>query len=312
MVKDHFRVRGKEMPVLSYSQALLPKGATAIRNLEGAAPGVACEVEGRWLIALPGVPSEMKCTLEAALPLFAETGVDRLRTRTIHTTGLTESEIRERLGGSLVDAAVHIAFLPTVGGVDIILKERGAEEQSTRDVMENSEAVLQSRIGAYIYGRDGESLERAVGRVLESKRMSLSVAESCTGGLIEHRITGVEGSSDYFLGGVVAYSSEVKETLLGVPHELLIEYGAVSNEVARRMAAGVRRLLRSDIGISVTGIAGPRGAVPGKPVGLVYIGLAADGAIECEERRFFGNRAEIKEQSAQATLDLLRRYLGGL
>lgn len=185
----------------------------------------------------------------------------------------------------------------------------GGHGQPRPAPLRGAEAGVDHKVRGFACGRDGETLEEAMGNHLRSKGLSLSVAESCTGGLVAHRITSVAGSSDYFLGGVVAYHNEVKEKLLGVTAPVLAEHGAVSEETARQMAAGVRRLFGSDLGVGITGVAGPGGATPAKPVGLVYIGLATIGTTDCEEHRFAGSRAEIKEQSARAALEIVRRQL---
>ena len=157
----------------------------------------------------------------------------------------------------------------------------------------------------------GLELDKEIGEVLSQRGWTLAVAESCTGGLLGHRITNISGSSAYFEGGVISYSNEAKESMLDVPHETLVEHGAVSRETALAMANGVRRLLHTDIGVSVTGVAGPTGGTPEKPVGLVYIGLAAEGAELCEEHIWHGDRAANKEQSAEAALKLILNYING-
>lgn len=159
-------------------------------------------------------------------------------------------------------------------------------------------------------GGEMEDLAKRAGKLLKKVSLTLSLAESCTGGLIAHRITDISGSSDYFLGGVVAYSNEAKEKILGVPHEILVQHGAVSEESARAMAEGARRLLASDLALAVTGIAGPTGGTPEKPVGLVYIALAAEGEVRCERHIWNGDRLQNKAQSAQAALEMLIAYLG--
>jgi PncC family amidohydrolase len=155
-----------------------------------------------------------------------------------------------------------------------------------------------------------EDLAKRAGESLKERGLTLSLAESCTGGLIAHRITNISGSSDYFLGGVVAYSNEVKEKILGVPHNILVQYGAVSEECARAMAEGARRLFASDLALAVTGIAGPTGGTPEKPVGLVYIALAAEEGMRCKKHIWNGDRLQNKAQSAEAALEMLLAYLG--
>lgn len=307
-IKRGFAARGKEMPSICYSQALVPKGATFISNPTGTAPGFALDLDGKWLIALPGVSSEMEATLEGAISLLPKPSDYSVAYRTIRTTGIAELKVQEMLSEVLKDADAEIAFLPGIKGVDVRLTIRGSEA-SEGDRLEVLEGKIRKKLGRYVYGRDEETLEEVIGQLLTMGKLSLSVAESCTGGLIKHRITNVSGSSTYFLGGVVAYQNDVKERLLGVPHHVLEAHGAVSKETAIHMAEGVRNLFSSDIGIGITGVAGPTGATFSKPVGLVYIGLSNTKSTEWEEHRFGGKRLDIKNQSAQAALDMLRRHL---
>jgi len=307
-IEGYFRSRGEEMPSICYSQALVPEGAFSIRNPRGTAPGLAINLEEKWLIALPGVPSEMGVTLEGALTLLPKEPNHSVKSRTLRTTGIAESKIQTLLEDIVREATGEVGFLPGIGGVDIRLSIRGNEAQAS-DRLKWLEERIVGRIGSYVYGRDGETLEEVVGHSLGAHKMSLSVAESCTGGLVKHRITNVSGSSDYFLGGVVVYHNDVKQKLLGVPDQVLRDFGAVSKETATHMAQGVRKLFSSDIGVGVTGIAGPTGGTPSKPVGLVYLALSTPESTEFEEHRFTGERIVIKEQSAQACLDMMRRHL---
>jgi nicotinamide-nucleotide amidase len=307
-IDGYFRSRGEEMPFICYSQALIPEGAFSLKNPRGTAPGLAIDCEGKWLIALPGVPSEMEVTLEGALSLLPEEPNHSVKSKTLRTTGIAESRIQTLLENILSEATGEVGFLPGIGGVDIRLSIRGNETYASDRLKALEEKIL-GRIDTYVYGRDGETLEEVVGHALGAHKFSLSVAESCTGGLVKHRITNVSGSSDYFLGGVVAYHNDVKRTLLGVPDQVLTDCGAVSKETAMHMAEGVRKLFNSDIGVGVTGIAGPTGGTLSKPVGLVYLGLSTPESTQYEEHRFTGERIAIKEQSAQACLDMLRRHL---
>ncbi len=307
-IRSHFPDRGGEMPPICYTQALVPQGAIPIRNPGGAAPGLAVELGGKWLMALPGVPSEMEATVEGAMSLLPKEPDRCVAYRTIRTTGIAESKVQEELGEVLKDVGREISFFPTTKGVDIRLNVRGSETWA-RERLKMLEEKILSRIDKYVYGRDRETLEQIVGHLLAMRELSLSVAESCTGGLVKHLITNVSGSSKYFLGGVVAYHNDVKEKLLGVPQSILADHGAVSKETVIHMAKGVRELLGSDIGIGVTGVAGPAGATPCKSVGLIYIGLSTAESTQWGEHRFSGDRVDIKEQSAQASLDMLRRYL---
>lgn len=306
-VRRYFADRGEEMPLVHHSQALVPQGAVPISNPRGTAPGLVIDLEGKWLIALPGVPSEMEATLEGAVSLLPDRPDYSVRSRTLRTTGIAESDVQELIGEVLKGSPGEIAFLPTIRGVDIRLNVRGNETWA-RDRLKTLEEQILTKIDAYVYGRDEETLEEIIGRSLRAHKLSLSVAESCTGGLVKHRITNVPGSSDYFLGGVVAYHNDAKKKLLGVPTHVLADYGAVSKETVIHMADGVRKLFHSDIGIGITGIAGPTGGSPSKSVGSVYIGLSTSESTQWEEHRFAGERIDIKEQSSQASLDMLRRY----
>ncbi len=306
-IRSYFANRGEEMPLLCYSQALLPQGTTPIRNPKGVTPGFVIENSRKWLVALPDMRSELEAILEGAIALLPK-GLDNLVECTIRTTGMAKSEIQEALGGVLKGTAGEITFLPIVGGVDIRLTVRGNETRALEQ-LKVLEGKTLNRIGKYVYGRNKETLEEIIGQLLTQRKLFLSVAESCTGGLVKHRITNVPGSSKYFLGGVVAYHNDVKEKLLGVPKEILVDHGAVSKETAIHMAGGVRELVGSDIGIGITGIAGPAGDTSAKSIGLVYLALSTPDCTRWEEHRFAGGRSDIKEQSAQASLDMLRRFL---
>ena len=310
-IKKHFQKRGVEMPAINMSQALIPQGAHPIKNPVGTAPGLFLKEGEKWIFILPGVPSEMKAIFEeGVLPVLSREGKKEIRFRTIKTTGITESRLAEILDRTVkeVSGYVTVSFLPRHTGVNIRIKiQKGTEGGD--ELLKKIEEKFTEKIGIYTYGRDEETMEEVVGYLLTMRNFTLSVAESCTGGLIKHRITNVSGSSKYFIGGVVAYSNEVKQNLLGVPEQTLQRYGAVSQQTAISMAKGIRSLLKTDIGLSVTGIAGPSGGSVEKPVGLVYIGLLSKGKTSFEEHRFLGDRIKIKEQTAQAALDMLRRYL---
>lgn len=310
-IKKHFQKRGVEMPAINMSQALIPQGAHPIKNPVGTAPGLFLKEGEKWIFILPGVPSEMKAIFEeGVLPVLSREGKKEIRFRTIKTTGITESRLAEILDRTVkeVSGYVIVSFLPRHTGVNIRIKIKKGTEGGD-ELLKKVEEKFTEKIGIYTYGRDEETMEEVVGYLLTMRNFTLSVAESCTGGLIKHRITNVSGSSKYFIGGVVAYSNEVKQNLLGVPEQTLQRYGAVSQQTAISMAKGIRSLLKTDIGLSVTGIAGPSGGSVEKPVGLVYIGLSSKGKTSFEEHRFLGDRIKIKEQTAQAALDMLRRYL---
>lgn len=310
-VREHFEKRGMKMPSINTGQALIPRGAVPLDNPLGTAPGLWIQQGERDLILLPGVPAEMKAIFEGLLPRLKEKiSGEVLLHSTLHTWGAPESEIAQRLSTTLKGKENgQVAFLPRHTGVDLRISMRGKTEREAMRVLEGLEKRIYESLGIWVWGKNEETLESVIGCLLIMKGLTLSVAESCTGGLVMDRLTGVPGSSDYFLGGLVAYSDDLKMRFLKIPKQILTKYGAVSQKTAVAMAEGIRNMAQADLGLSVTGIAGPTGGSKKKPVGLVYVGLAREGKPLWEEYRFLGDRRMIKEQSAQGALDFVRRYL---
>lgn len=310
-VQALFSRRGLEMPKINQNQALLPQGTKIIDNPVGTAVGIWLEEDGRVFVALPGVPAEMRpMLLEGVLPLLRQEGRRFLLQRKLRTTGIPESALYERLAAKIAgEGEIRVAFLPGFLGVDIRLSLLTANREHGQRQLETFVEALRPLIGPVLYGVDAETLEKVVGQLLAERKLTLAVAESCTGGMLGERITNISGSSKYFDRGVVTYSNQAKMDLLGVPAILIEKHGAVSAEVAGAMAEGVRRAARTDFGLSITGIAGPAGGTAEKPVGLIYIGLAASS--QTITRRFiFGTERDLNRQRAsQAALDLLRLYL---
>ena len=321
------------IPDSNFTQAMIPEGAVIIPNGHGSAPGIWLEDErGRWVAMLPGVPREMQAMVsEQLVPRLsarlsaggaggaggastaesagASGSLPVIMSRTLRTTGIAESALADTLGdlGRSIDG-LSPAFLPGVGGVDIRLTSRGAAETEAVARLDHAMAKLREAIGRYVYGEGATDLASVVLDLCRAHGVRLAVAESCTGGLLGARITAVPGSSDVFVGGVQAYENSAKIALLGVDPAQIIAHGAVSEEVAIAMARGVRIRLGTDVSISITGIAGPAGGTPDKPVGTVWIAL--DGPKpDTLGVRLFGDRTEIRERAAQAALDLLRRQL---
>lgn len=281
-----------------------------VRNSVGTAPGFIYAIGKKLLIALPGPPRELNPMFEQSVaPMlkkkFRNEGV--LKVRTIKMTGLSESaadrKVRDLLKGP-PPLTVGIYAKPAL--VELKIMAKAVNERRAKELIDKADSKITSRLGKFIFGRDDETLEGAVGSLLSRARKTLAVAESCTGGLVSSRITDVPGSSAYFRMGVVAYSNDIKSGLLGVRVDTLRKYGAVSRQTAVEMARNVRKSSGADIGLSITGIAGPSGAVKGKPVGLVYIAFSSDGRTFCREFRFRGGREAVKLRSSQAALDLLR------
>jgi len=308
----YFEELGREMPEINMSQAMIPEGARVIMNTRGTAPGLVLEKDDAVLFSLPGVPSEMRAMVENyVVPFLEGRGLVRLvQERVIRTTGIPESTVAERTG-DLARKLIRteVAYLPSMTGVDLKVVARGDTPAEAARTADRSAERLADRLGSCVYARGGESIEKVVGYLLAMGEATLAVAESCTGGRLGWRVTKVPGSSDYFLGGVVAYADELKKRLLGVKAGTLKRHGAVSAEVASEMAAGVRKKTGASHALSITGTAGPGGGTAEKPVGLVYVGVAWERGERVSEFRFPGGRGQVRERAAQAALDSLRRVL---
>lgn len=310
-IRELFRRRGVEMPEVNLKQAYLPEGAMAIDNKVGTAPGFILEKEGKCIIALPGPPSELIPMVEEAIRhyLKAKNPGEVIIQRTLKVVGRGESWVEEALRDLMAPQGnPSLAPYAKPSEVHLVITAKG-EERKAREMVEEMEAKVRERLGEDIYGVDEEELEEVVGKMLRERGLTLAVAESCTGGLLGYRITKISGSSDYFLGGVISYSNEVKRDVLGVNEEDLKTYGAVSEQVARQMAEGARRVIKADLGVGITGIAGPTGGTPEKPVGLVYIALATPEETICQRNIFPGDREMVRWRSSQTALDMMRRWL---
>jgi len=311
------RERGHKWLDSLLKQACIPRGAIAVPNPVGTAPGFILRTDSNTIIALPGPPAEMKPMFEGTVHPYlagqvAGEGGAVLVSRILRFTGIGESQIEAELR-DLISAQSNPTIAPLAKSAEVHLRiaARALTREEADRLIAPIEAEVRSRLGQHIYGADDQTLESVVGDLLRQAEKTLAVAESCTGGLIGHRLTNVPGSSDYLLASLVTYHDHVKTALLGVPADTIAAHGAVSAETARAMAEGARRLCAADIGLSVTGIAGPTGATPTKPVGLTYLGLAHPRGTLAEERRFGGDRLLVKERAAQMALFLLYRHLTG-
>ena len=312
-LEERFRRIGRSpMPATNRSQAEVPEGAVALPNRWGTAPGIWLEEESRLVVMLPGVPREMRGLLaESVLPRLAARrgGAGAIRSVVVRTAGIAESALAERLA-HLEDtlSPLTLAYLPAVTGVDLRLTAwEGDADHET--LLAEAASRLADACGPHYYGRDDDDLAAVVLELLRAEHQTLGVAESCTGGLVGARLTAVPGSSDVLVGGLVAYDDRVKQELLGVPATVLAAHGAVSEETVTAMAAGAQRVFGAWAAVAVTGIAGPSGGTPEKPVGTVWLGAAAGEQLATRRRVFPGDREEIRQRSAQAALDLLRRQL---
>jgi len=312
-LEERFRRLGRPMPAVNRTQAEVPAGATVLPNPRGTAPGLWVEDRsGRVVVMLPGVPSEMRGLLaEEVLPrLAARTAGVVVRSRTVRTTGIAESALAELVGAIEEEIApLTLAYLPSTEGVELRVTAWGLREDEAERLLEAAAAQLRQRAGEHAYGEDGADLAAVVLDQLRGRKVRLVVAESCTGGVLSGRITAVPGASEVFIGGVVAYDNVVKSGTLGVPPELLDQYGAVSEQVVSAMAEGAQRQFAADVALAVTGIAGPTGGTAEKPVGTVWLAARYRSESRALKRMFPGDRNEIRARSAQAALDLLRRLL---
>jgi nicotinamide-nucleotide amidase len=313
-MRERFARRGFPMPACNEKQADFIVGARVLENPRGTAPGFWAERGGVEIVILPGVPSEMKEIMEATvLPELRERAAGVVgRRRVLRIAGMGESAVEELVApvyAKWKDDPVTILASP--GEVQLHLAVRGRPVEA-EERLAALEADFRAALGNRIFGEDGEDLARVAGRLLRESGRTIAFAESCTGGMVASLVTDVPGSSAYFLGGVVTYADAAKESLLGVDPEFLRRFGAVSEQTARAMARGVRDRFGADIGLSVTGIAGPDGGTAEKPVGTVHFALAdRSGAEVARKRLFAGDRAVVRRAASIQALELLRRHLSG-
>jgi len=315
VLEERYSRRGIPMPENNLRQAMVPRGGVLVHNPRGSAPALWIEHEGHILVVLPGVPVEL-------YTLGVEELVPRLRARfpdappvrsvRIRTTGVGESRLAEEVA-DLVTAIVplEVAFLPTLAGVDIRITAHDMPAAQAAAALERAESLFSGRIGLPHFGGSGDVHAAAVGRALQARGWRIALAESCTGGLAAKLMTDVSGASAYVLGGVVAYDNAVKVNLLGVDAGVIEREGAVSDAVARAMASGVRRVTGAECGVAITGIAGPEGGTPDKPVGTVFIAAETPHRVTSRRLSVPGARDDVRERSAVAALELLRRMLLG-
>lgn len=319
-LRRRWKLRGwpGDLPESNKQQALIPAGATILENHHGSAPGIWLEDErGRWVAMLPGVPREMR-------GMLADTLLPRIRalvtgeptvvaSLTIRTTGISESALSDRVRAleGLQFEELALAYLPGWEGVDLRLTANGITEQDAVARFARVGGALKVAAGDHVYGEGNDDLAAAILTALRGAGMTIAVAESCTGGMLGARLTAVPGSSDVVTGGVIAYHNDVKVRQLGVRADTLAVHGSVSEETAREMAGGVRALMGASVGVGITGIAGPAGGTPDKPVGTVCVAADVGGVAKSFRASLVGDRHEVRQRSAQAALNLVRRMLAG-
>lgn len=316
MVGKQLALRGIAFTELNQGQALVPDGCTVLPNRNGTAPGMWFERDGKVLISMPGVPFEMKALVkDDVLPrLRKHFALDANVHRTIITFGLAESILADTIASweEALPPYLHLAYLPSALCIRLRLSAYEIDRQKAEQEIESQIEKLSKVIPHYIIGSEDDSLESVTGTLLKTRGETLATAESCTGGNIAHRFTAMPGASEYFKGGVVAYSNEVKIALLGVDPESLNRYGAVSQSVAEQMAEGVRRATGATYGISTTGIAGPTGGTPEKPVGTVWMAVATPNGVFSRRMVFGSVRSQNIERASSNCINLLRLQLLGL
>ena len=319
-LRERWRTRfGRELPESNRQQAMLPEGARKLVNRHGSAPGVWLEDErGRWVAMLPGVPRELRGMLaDELLPILRDRAAAAggsptvVRSRTVRTTSVAESAIADRMGEMArgIDG-MSLAYLPGQEGVDLRLTTRGVSGDDADAALARGAETLRERVGRAAYGEEATDLAAVVLDLCRGRSYTIAVGESCTGGLLGARLTAIPGSSDVVRGGVIAYANDVKVAQLGVDPAVLDAHGAVSEPVAAQMARGARERFGADVGIGITGVAGPGGGSPEKPVGTVWVAVDVRGEEPRVQRApGIGDRAEIRFRATQFALDVLRRLL---
>jgi nicotinamide-nucleotide amidase len=310
-IEARFRSFKREMPAVNLRQAMVPEGAEVLENPRGTAPGLWLEDQGRMIALLPGPPRELK-------PLFREQVLPRLQRRApsvrmfhreLHVTGLGESHVEERIRPIYTRyAEVNTTILAVPGEIQIHLRRWGADAEEANRTLDEIVRGFELALGDRIFAQTAMSLEQVVAQLLIENHSTIAAAESCTGGLLAERLTRIPGSSNYFLGGVVCYSNELKTAWADVPAELIAAKGAVSSEVAICLAEGIRRRVRSTFGVGITGIAGPGGGSEEKPVGTVHIALASQNGTKERLVHLPGDRDGIRFYASQTALDMVRMH----
>jgi len=311
-LRERFRLWGREMPEINKRQAYVIEGAKVLPNPNGSAVGMMLEDNGKFLVVLPGPPRELKPMFENhVLARLTEAAGDVLvRRRLLRVSGMGESAVDEKIAPIYMSyPSVQTSILFTRTEIEIHLAARSESEPEAESLLDELSQKLADALGPALFSRRGETMEETVGELLRAKRQTLSVAESCTGGLLAMRLTDVPGSSEYFMEGAVTYSNEAKMRRLGVSAEILESNGAVSSQTAEAMASGMREKSSTDFAIAVTGVAGPGGGSEEKPVGTVFIGYADNEQSKSVKFVFPGDRELIRWRSSQAALDYLRRQL---
>jgi nicotinamide-nucleotide amidase len=319
-IEKRFAARGLRTPEINRRQAMVPRGAIVLPNRNGTAPGLWIEHDGKFIVLLPGPPRELKPMLELVIQewLLVHVGASRLFRRLLRITGQSESYVEEKMQPLYAkwlaaDTKITTTILASLGQIELHLTAIASTSDDGHRALDAAVADVQATMGRDLFSTNGETMQQVVGEICRSRRLRIAAAESCTGGLVMARLTEVPGSSEYVDRGVVVYSNQSKIDLLGVSPGLIKEHGAVSEQVAEAMACGMVRVASADVAVGITGIAGPAGGTPEKPIGLVAIAAAwsRNGRLESRARtfNFIGGREMVRFQASQAALDMVRRWL---
>jgi len=317
-IQQFYSRLNRPMPQTNIIQAMIPPGCRVLDNDVGTAPGMVADIGRAKAYFLPGVPAEMKnmfrrCIRDELKKLAQTQGGQLMVTRTLHVFGTGESNVAQMLGDMMTRGRNPLVNSTAADGIiSLRINARSADESQARRLIEPVEDRLREQLGDLIFGADEDTLSSVVGEMLRRQRAKLAVAESCTGGMLARYITDTAGASDYFIGGWVVYSNQAKSDFLQVDAQLISKYGAVSEQVAEALAESARRLPQSDYALGITGIAGPGGGSPDKPVGLVYIALADAGGVQVRRSIFPGDRQRVRLRAVYTTVNMLRRKLLGL
>jgi len=311
-IKMFFDKRQLAMPENNLRQAMMPVGAIIIKNECGTAPGVIIEQNSNIIIHLPGPPRELEWMFEyAVVPYlnkrFALQGI--IISKILHTYGIGESSLEDKIKDFIISQSnPTIALLAGKDGVIVRLTAKSDTTVNAEHLIAGLEKQLRPRIADYIWGLDNDTIEANIGKILTQKQLTIALAESCTGGLVTSRITDISGSSNYLMGSIICYTNRIKTDFIGVPSQIIMDHGAVSHQTALLLATNIRQKFTATIGMGITGIAGPNGATPTKPVGTVFIAIDGPLGIQCKKYTFNGQRTDIKYRISQAALHMLRQY----
>ena len=311
-IKSFFDTRQLEMSESNLRQAMIPAGGIILKNERGTAPGVIIEHNSNVIIHLPGPPHELEWMFEhSVIPYLKErfTLQGAIVSKILRTYGIGESLLEEKIKKFIMNQSnPTIALLAGKGEVVIRLTAKSDTAENAQLLIAGLETQLRQHIADYIWGLDNDTIEANIGKILTQKQLTLALAESCTGGLITSRITDISGSSNYLMGSIICYTNKIKTDFIGVPSQIIIDHGAVSRQTAVLLATNIRKKFTAAIGMGITGIAGPNGATPTKPVGTVFIAIDGPLGIQCEQYTFNGQRTDIKYRISQAALHMLRQY----